>query len=153
MRRATAGGTHCDLPTIVLVNESSASASEILAACLQDYGRAAVCGVRSYGKGTVQNVIQLEGGRSVLKLTTATYWRPSNKDIHRHKDSTEWGVTPSDGLDVPMTDDEVSDLFEHRRMRDSRRGTEPKVRFTVDPQLKRAVDHLECEIANTAKAA
>lgn len=87
-----------NIPLAVLVNHNSASASEILAACLQDHGRATVIGERSFGKGTVQNIIPLEGGRSALKLTTASYWRPSNKNIHRRqdaKDAEDWGVSPS----------------------------------------------------------
>ena len=67
----------------------SASASELVAACLQDHGRAKIVGMRSYGKGTVQNLIELENGRSALKLTTASYWRPSERNIHRRKDAKD----------------------------------------------------------------
>ena len=74
-----------DIPIAILVNEFSASAAEIVPACLQDHGRAKIVGTRTYGKGTVQNLIPLEGGRSVLKLTTASYWRPSNQNIHRRR--------------------------------------------------------------------
>jgi carboxyl-terminal processing protease len=88
-------------PMVVLINHNSASASEIVAAALQDHGRAVLIGERSYGKGSVQNVIGLGGGdksAAALKLTTATYWRPSNKNIHRAPDAKptdEWGVMPS----------------------------------------------------------
>ena len=58
---------------VVLVNQNSASAAEIVSACLQDHKRAKVVGQRSYGKGSVQNIIDLEDGNSVLKLTVATY--------------------------------------------------------------------------------
>ena len=83
----------------VLVNQYSASASEIVAAALQDHNRAVVIGERSYGKGSVQNVILMENDTSALKLTTASYWRPSGKNIHRFpdsKDTDEWGVKPND---------------------------------------------------------
>jgi carboxyl-terminal processing protease len=88
-------------PMVVLVNKYSASASEIVAAALQDHGRAVIVGERTYGKGSVQNIIEMhEGGeRSALKLTTASYWRPSGKNIHRFPDSKEsddWGVRPND---------------------------------------------------------
>ena len=68
---------------VVLVNHYSASASEILSAALQDHNRAIVIGERTWGKGSVQNVIELEEGKSALKLTTAGYHRPSGKNIHR----------------------------------------------------------------------
>lgn len=88
-------------PIVVLINKFSASASEIVAAALQDHGRAVIIGERSYGKGSVQNIIEMHQGsdRSALKLTTASYWRPSGKNIHRFPDSKEsddWGVRPND---------------------------------------------------------
>lgn len=90
-------GTFESFPMVVLVNHYSASASEVVSACLQDHKRATVVGERTWGKGSVQNVVELQGGRAALKLTTAGYKRPSGKNIHRlpgAKDSDEWGVTP-----------------------------------------------------------
>ena len=87
-----------DLPMAVIVNQNSASASEILAAALQDHKRAVIVGQRSYGKGSVQNIIDLDGGKSVLKLTVASYYRPSGENIHRFKNaktSDKWGVSPN----------------------------------------------------------
>jgi carboxyl-terminal processing protease len=83
----------------VLINRGSASASEIVSAALQDHKRVVVIGERSFGKGSVQNVIELENKTSILKLTTASYWRPSGKNIHRlpdSKETDEWGVQPSE---------------------------------------------------------
>ncbi len=74
-------------PITILLNRYSASASEIVAAALQDHARAVIIGERSYGKGSVQNVIAMESGSSALKLTTASYWRPSERNIHRFPDS------------------------------------------------------------------
>jgi carboxyl-terminal processing protease len=91
-----------DVPIVVLINRSSASASEIVSAALQDHKRAVIIGERSFGKGSVQNVIELENKSSILKLTTASYWRPSGKNIHRLPDSKktdEWGVQPNDATD------------------------------------------------------
>ena len=88
---------------VVLVNRYSASASEIVSACLQDHKRAVIIGERTWGKGSVQNVIDLEGGASALKLTTASYHRPSGKNIHRFpkaKDTDDWGVMPNDDFKV-----------------------------------------------------
>jgi carboxyl-terminal processing protease len=86
-------------PVVILINRDSASASEILSAALQDNNRAVIIGERSYGKGSVQNVIPMEHDTSALKLTTASYWRPSGKNIHRFpdsKDTDDWGVWPND---------------------------------------------------------
>ena len=91
------------IPIAILVNRYSASASEIVAAALQDHDRAVIIGERSYGKGSVQNIIEMENDTSALKLTTASYWRPSGKNIHRFpdsKESDEWGVKPDPGFEV-----------------------------------------------------
>ena len=114
-------GTYADFPMAVLVNRYSASASEIVAACLQDHQRAVVVGERTWGKGSVQNVIELDGGKSVLKLTTAGYLRPSGKNIHRFPGATpedEWGVRPNKGFEVKLTNAELAGLVLARRQRD-----------------------------------
>jgi len=118
---ARAEGTYGGFPMAILVNHYSASASEIVSACLQDHGRAIVVGERSWGKGSVQNVIDLEDGKSVLKLTTASYWRPNGKNIHRFpdaKDEDDWGVRPDKNYEVALTPDEVRQMVEQRRERD-----------------------------------
>jgi carboxyl-terminal processing protease len=105
----------------VLVNRYSASASEIVAACLQDHERAIVVGERTWGKGSVQNVIELEGGKSALKLTTASYQRPSGEKIHRFpedKESDEWGVTPNEGYNLRLSGSDLQALVDDRRARD-----------------------------------
>jgi carboxyl-terminal processing protease len=115
------GGRFTTLPLAVLVNSNSASASEIVAACLQDHQRAAVIGGRSYGKGTVQKLIPIESGRSLLKLTAANYRRPNGKNIHRTpaaKDGDDWGVSPDPGLEVPLSDEEYEAYVKYRSDRD-----------------------------------
>jgi carboxyl-terminal processing protease len=109
------------LPVVVLVDRFSASASEIVAACLQDYQRATIVGERTWGKGTVQNLIDIEGGRSAIRLTTQTYWRPSGANIHRHQVDTKedtWGVQPQEEDKVEFTVDEFRQVQEARRRRD-----------------------------------
>lgn len=75
------------LPLVVLVNEGSASASEIVAGAIKDHRRGKLVGTRTFGKGLVQTVIPLEGG-SAIALTTAKYLTPSGKDINKE------GITP-----------------------------------------------------------
>lgn len=93
-----------DVPMVILVNESSASASEILAGGLQEMGRAVVVGTRTYGKGLVQiieDIPSLPGAQ--LKLTEQRYYLPSGRLIHRVGGAKVWGVDPSPGFYVPMT--------------------------------------------------
>ncbi len=164
-------------PIVVLVNKYSASASEIVAAALQDHGRAVVVGERTYGKGSVQNIILMEHDTSALKLTTASYWRPSGKNIHRFpdaKETEEWGVKPTPGFEVPMKDAERIKYMEWRSERDVVRGKAPppspkaetkppepgekkgdkekdEKPFT-DRVLERAVEHLKKEIGRIGAA-
>jgi carboxyl-terminal processing protease len=114
-------GTFEGFPMVVLVNRFSASASEIVSACLQDHHRAVVIGERTWGKGSVQNVIELEDGRSLLKLTTSSYLRPSGHNIHRFpgaKEEDEWGVRPDKGYELKLDDRETMALVRDRRDRD-----------------------------------
>ncbi|MEX0676161.1 MAG: S41 family peptidase [Pirellulales bacterium] len=129
-------GTFEGFPIAVLVNHYSASASEILSACLQDHKRAVIIGERTWGKGSVQNVIELEGGKSALKLTTAGYHRPSGKNIHRFPDAgegDEWGVMPDDGYEVKLNGRQIAQLIEHRRRRDVLVGKHEKALASQDP--------------------
>jgi carboxyl-terminal processing protease len=155
-RTAGAKGTYPPIPMAVLINGFTASASEIVAAALQDHGRAVIVGQRTYGKGTVQEVIELEGNRGALKLTTRSYWRPSGRNIHHDQDDpddADWGVLPDTGYEVALEDDEVAQLRTWRRQRDVNQQPEPAsgsdgepAEPFVDRQLRRAIEYIEGRI-------
>ena len=110
---ATSANTIPDWPMLVLVNGGSASASEIVAGALQDHQRAAVVGERTVGKGSVQTLHELDGGRSALKLTTAYYYLPSGRLIHRRPaagDDDSWGILPDHA--VALTDQERASMID-----------------------------------------
>lgn len=96
--RARGGDLLSGAPAAVLINRGSASGSEIVASALQDHGRAAILGAKSYGKGSVQSVLPLAGQRA-LKLTTGYYYRPNGASLHTS------GVVPEFRIDSP--DDEA----------------------------------------------
>jgi carboxyl-terminal processing protease len=158
-----AKGTFRDFPMAVLVNHYSASASEIVAACLQDYQRAVIVGQRTWGKGTVQEPIYLEGGQGVLKLTTASYWRPNGKNIHRGKDAEEnddWGVIPDEGYQVVVEGEDLARLRLWRYRRDGYKppheaeppDDQPDRSLEDDKQLLKAVEYIGQEIRARQKA-
>jgi carboxyl-terminal processing protease len=125
------------IPIVVLVNGNSASASEIVAGCLQDLKRAVILGEKTFGKGSVQSILPLQDG-SALRLTTAKYYTPSHKVIH------EQGITPD--ITVTMTDEEDHDI----QLRRAPGGLESlpdkdreRVAHTHDLQLERAMDLLK----------
>jgi carboxyl-terminal processing protease len=150
-------GTFAGFPMAVLVNRYSASASEIVAACLQDHDRAVIIGERTWGKGSVQNVIEMEGGASALKLTTAGYHRPNGKNIHKFpgaKDSDDWGVNPNSGFEVKLSGKEMTQLMEQQRrakdiVRKSNGEAKPEAAAGdgfVDLQLQKALDYIKAQL-------
>ncbi len=134
------------MPVVVLVNPWSASASEIVAGCLQDLHRAIVLGEKTFGKGSVQSIIPLDDG-SALRLTTAKYYTPSHKVIH------EVGITPN--VIVPVTDEQDHNL----QLKYTPGGIEiledkdrEKIKDIRDPQLDRADDLLKGILLFTERA-
>jgi carboxyl-terminal processing protease len=92
------GGLATEIPMVVLINEGSASASEIVAGALQDTERAVLVGVTSYGKGSVQNWIPLSDDQGAVRVTIAKWLTPNGRTIH------EKGLTPD--VVVEMTEDD-----------------------------------------------
>lgn len=104
-----------ELPMVVLVNDASASASEIVAGALQSHGRAKILGERTYGKGSVQEVRILPQDRGTLKLTTARYYLPDGRNLDRHPEATTWGVDPDPGYVIDLDAEAYSKMIESRR--------------------------------------
>jgi carboxyl-terminal processing protease len=142
---AKAEGTFAGFPIVVLANRQTASAAEIIAACLQDHQRALVVGERTFGQGIVRSLVKLQDGLGALRLPVAAYYRPSGKNVNRYPhmaESDEWGVKPTGGYEVVLTDDEMKQYEKDRSARDILSNS-PKAPFH-DRQLQRA---LECILA------
>lgn len=120
------GGRSWSKPMVVLVNEASASASEILAGALQDNGVATLVGTHTFGKACVQNVRPLDDGSAIL-LTVAKYFTPNGSDI------TKKGIMPDVVVELPMAATMESE-------------EEPVISEKDDIQLKKAIDILEGKI-------
>ena len=147
-RTFAAGGDapFADFPLAVVVNQQTASAAEIVAACLQDDHRAVIVGQRTFGKGTVQEIIELGRDYGAMKLTTSSYWRPSGKNIHRPPHAAandQWGVSPDKGYQVVLSKDEFARWQLWRARRDvfqppaERRGQRRRKAFRRPPVAPR----------------
>src|SRR5262249_43712452 len=143
-------GSLLDFPMVCLVNGYSASGSEIVSAALQDHGRAHVVGERSYGKGSVQNIEKFDGGE--VKFTTATFWRPSGKNLNKAstagKDEDEWGVKPD--MTVKLTRKEREDLLDYMHNAELILRKEKKKADPRDRQLQAALEYLRGQIKTAA---
>lgn len=111
-----------ELPTVVLVNQYSASASEIVSGALKDQGRALIVGERTFGKGSVQMLFPLSNREAYLKLTTSHYYLPNGRCIHRDENSLEWGVDPD--LVIEMTPEQMRAAIDARQELDVLRAIE-----------------------------
>lgn len=136
-----------EYPVTILVNGGSASASEIVAGCLQDLKRATLVGQKTYGKGSVQSILPLQNG-AALRLTTAKYYTPSHRVIHEN------GIMPDHV--VEMTGDQMRDLMLKR----SPGGLESlpevdrkRVAAARDTQLDKALEVLSAKLTPPAKPA
>jgi carboxyl-terminal processing protease len=156
IKMADEKGKLTDLPLIVLVNQYSASASEIVSGALKDDHRAMLVGERTFGKGSVQMLYKLDSPElAFLKLTTAHYYLPSGRCIHREENSTTWGVDPD--VTVEMTPAQMQTVIDARTDLDVLPDTEQattqpstetakKDPISVDPQLSAALTILRLEL-------
>jgi carboxyl-terminal processing protease len=151
-----------DVPLVVLVNQGSASASEVMAGALRDHGRARLVGTRTFGKGSVQEVRPLADGAGAMKLTTARYYLPGGTSVSRLPGEARWGVEPETGFRVAMSLAEAREAGE-LRMRREAAGTSAvpagpaatdwsspaSIRSDAkDPQLAAALETLQGYLAN-----
>ncbi|HTT69643.1 MAG TPA: S41 family peptidase [Anaeromyxobacteraceae bacterium] len=143
VERARGKETEPPYPMIVLVNRGTASASEILAGALQDHGRAVIMGTQTFGKGSVQSVIDLEDG-SGLKLTVARYYTPKHRSIQ------ELGITPdvvvAEAPPAARVDEGPGEKDLERHFRngsdEAPAAAEPSSVPADDYQLRTALDYL-----------
>ncbi len=138
-----------EYPLVVLVNSGTASAAEIVTACLKDHKRAIVMGVRTFGKGSVQSIIPLPDG-SALRLTTAEYYTPNGKSIQAV--GVEPNIIVPEARVVPIKNPYVlreSDLLHHLPSQQKKKKTVPPLelnkKLARDYQLLRAVELIKAE--------
>ena len=123
-----------NFPMVVLINEGSASGAEIVAGALKDLHRAVLVGETTFGKGSVQNVMQLPDG-SAVRFTTAKYYTPSKQVIQGN------GVTPN--IRVALTADQERSLSALRNAGNTKPEDEKSIIKARDPQMLRAIDALK----------
>jgi carboxyl-terminal processing protease len=143
--------TFTGFPMSLLVNQKTASAAEIIAACLQDHRRAVVVGERTFGQGIVKSLFQLKSGVGAVKLPVAAYYRPSGKSMNRYpdsKDSDDWGVIPDAGYEVALADEELKQYEKDRAARDALNNeATPRPEFH-DRQLQMALECVQTQFGN-----
>jgi carboxyl-terminal processing protease len=144
---------------VVLINGNSASASEIVAACMQDHVRATIIGDRTYGKGSVQDVVEFRPTGGELKYTIARYYPPSGRNIDKlateqDPNIKDWGVKPDYGFDVKLSSEELNDWYEYAQdlLVIPPPGKSPaRVNPEKDKQLTKGLDHLRTVLKELGK--
>jgi carboxyl-terminal processing protease len=138
--KATAEDIMHGLPLVVLINRGSASAAEIVAGALQDNRRALVVGTKSFGKGSVQEIIPLSDG-TAIKLTTALYYTPSGVSIQAQGIIPD--ITVSEAIVTPVDEDKSGNIYESSLKGHLKQGDEPKA--DSSPTTIQPLMHLEEE--------
>jgi carboxyl-terminal processing protease len=142
-------GTYSAFHMAVLINRGTASAAEIIAACLQDHQRAVVIGERTFGQAIVRSLIPLKSGAGALKLPVAVYYRPNGRNINRYPnsaDSDDWGVRPDPGCELTLTAEEMRQAMSDRAARGKSVGKPDNTAAPLDPQVQMALDRLLAQL-------
>lgn len=113
-----------NLPVVVLINEGSASASEIVAGALQDHKRAVIMGTKSFGKGSVQTIIPLDANQGAIKMTTALYYTPSGRSIQAT------GIEP----DIELTQASIE------KQKTNERESEADLKGHIEIEIQQAIE-------------
>jgi carboxyl-terminal processing protease len=163
-------GTHPNYPLVILINSSSASASEIVAGALADekYERAVLVGTRTHGKGSVQGITHYPGGGAELKYTMAYYHLSSGQRVKSREDAEkegtkDWGVGPD--VEVELTGQEIKEMIDVQRdnevlvqaNREDRRASvtkrAPEDTLKADPQLAVGLLVVKAKLVNAGALA
>ena len=149
--RAKPEDSDATLPMVILVNQYSASASEIVSGALKDHSRALVVGERTFGKGSVQMLFPLSDRTAYLKLTTSHYYLPGGRCIHREETSQEWGVDPD--VTVEMTPEQMRAAIDARQELDILRDANAAPAEGEQEKIKDVAPKVQEEVKQVADAA
>jgi carboxyl-terminal processing protease len=159
VHRANKEGGFTEFPMVVLVNGDTTGGAELIAAALQDHGRARVGGQRSFGKASVQSPVHLGMPYTGIRLTSGTFERPSGKNLHRLPESKvgdAWGVCPDADLECRLTPTTNAALKEAWLLQTLRPGSSRERLLLDDPAIDAvcnlALEFLRSQPGNKARA-
>jgi len=146
LQEAHQPGTYSYFHLVVLIDQGSASASEIVAGSLQDHNRAVIVGKRSWGKGSAQRIFKLPNSGDSVKLTTDYYYLPKGRCVHRLDNADSWGITPD--IEAEIDPEDVSELRDLMRKLDQPPSPDDQ---TTEKQLAEKLLQLDDQLDQAVK--